>query len=84
MSYQTGYYYTLADASGNNLVTYSFQANVSSTLSLITATGMVKGSSYSVKYDKTAPSDATTVWHGLYLGSSAKGTNNAVSSFTAQ
>lgn len=84
VSYQTGRYYTLADASGNNLVTYSFQANVSSTLSLITATGMVKGSSYNVKYNTTAPTDATTVWHGLYLGSSATGTTNAVSSFTAQ
>ena len=84
VSYQAGRYYTLSDASGNNLVTYSFQANVSSTLSLITATGMVKSSSYTVKYSTTAPSDATTAWHGLYIGSSATGITTAVSSFTAQ
>lgn len=84
VSYQAGRYYTLSDASGNNLVTYSFQSNVSSTLSLITATGMVKSSSYTVKYSTTAPSDATTAWHGLYIGSSATGITTAVSSFTAQ
>lgn len=83
ISYTTGRYYTLADASGNNLVTYSFGANVSSNLALFTATGMVKGSSYNVKYSTTAPTDATTEFHGLYLGSSAKGTTSVVS-FTAQ
>ena len=72
-----------ADASGNNLVTYSFEASCKSTLALFTATGMVKGSSYNVKYSTSAPTDATTAWHGLYLGSSAKGTNDTTS-FTAQ
>ncbi|MBP5339039.1 MAG: carbohydrate-binding domain-containing protein [Prevotella sp.] len=83
ISYQSGRYYTLADASGNNLVTYSFPASCSSSLALFTAKGMVKGSTYNVKYNSTAPTDATTAWHGLYLGSSHKGTTT-VTSFTAQ
>ena len=83
ISYAANRYYTLADASGKNLVTYSFAGSCSSNLSLFTATGMVKGSTYNVKYSTTAPTDATTAWHGLYLGSSAVGTNN-VTSFTAQ
>lgn len=83
VSYQTGRYYTLADASGKNLVTYSFEGNVNSSCQLITATGMVKGSTYTVKYGTSAPTDATTVFHGLYLGSSAKGTTN-VTSVTAK
>ncbi|MBR3067701.1 MAG: carbohydrate-binding domain-containing protein, partial [Prevotella sp.] len=84
ISYAAGRYYTLADASGNNLVTYNFPASCSSNLALFTATGMTKGSTYSVKYSTTAPTDATTAWHGLYLGSSHKGTTNVISSFTAQ
>ena len=83
ISYSTGRYYTLADSSGKNLVTYSFEASVSSTLSLFTATGMTKGSNYTVKYSSAAPTDATTAWHGLYLGSTATGTTS-VTSFTAQ
>ncbi len=83
ISYATGRYYTLADSNGNNLVTYSFGANVSSNLALFTATGMVKGSTYTVKYSTTEPSDATTAFHGLYLGSSATGSNSVIN-FTAQ
>lgn len=83
VSYQTGRYYTLADASGKNLVTYSFEGNVNSSCQLITAAGMVKGSSYTIKYSTTAPTDATTAFHGLYLGSSAKGTSS-VTSITAK
>ena len=83
VNYQTGRFYTLADASGKNLVTYNFEGNVNSSCSLVTAAGMVKGSSYTVKYAASAPIDATTVFHGLYLGSSAKGTTN-VTSFTAK
>ena len=83
LSYSTGRYYTLADANGNNLVTYSFEAAVSSSLSLFTATGMTKGSSYSVKYSTSKPTDATTEWHGLYLGSKAQGTTS-LTTFTAQ
>ena len=83
ISYQSGRYYTLADTSGNNLVTYSFAGSCSSSLALFTATGMVKGSTYNVKYSTTEATDATTAWHGLYLGSSHKGTTS-VTSFTAQ
>ena len=82
LSYTTGRYYTIADASGNNLVTYSLAASLSSTLSLFTAKGMVKGSSYTVKYSTTAPTDADVAWHGLYIGSSHKGTTQ-LTSFTA-
>ncbi|MBR6142079.1 MAG: carbohydrate-binding domain-containing protein [Bacteroidaceae bacterium] len=83
ISYSTGRYYTIADTSGNNLVTYSFEAAFSSTLSLFTATGMTKGSTYTVKYSTSAPTDATTAWHGLYLGSTTTGTTQ-VTSFTAK
>ena len=84
VSYQPNRYYTLADANGNNLVTYSFEGSCTSSLSLFTAKGMVKGSKYTVKYSTSAPTDATTSWHGLYLGSSHVGTTNAISSLTAK
>ncbi len=83
ISYAANRYYTLADASGNNLVTYSVEASFSSTLSLFTATGMKKGSTYTLKYNTSKPADATTEWHGIYLGSSATGTSQVLS-FTAQ
>lgn len=83
ISYTTGRYYTLADASGKNLVTYSFEAGVNSTLALFTAKGMTSGSTYNVKYSTSAPTNATTAWHGVYLGSSATGTTS-VCSFTAK
>lgn len=84
VSFSTGRYYTLADASGNNLVTFSFDSNVSSTLALLTATGMKSGSKYNVKYSSTAPSNATTSFHGIYIDSNATGTTTAISEFTAQ
>ncbi len=83
ISYTANRYYTLSDASGNNLVTYSFPASISSSLSLLTATGMVKNSTYYIKYSTTAPTNAKTAFHGLYLGSTATGTNS-VTSFTAK
>lgn len=83
ISYTSGRYYTLSDGSGNNLVTYSFPASCSSSLALFTAKGMVKGSTYYVKYSTDEPTDATTVWYGLYLGSSHQGTTS-VTSFTAK
>ena len=82
-SYATNTYYTLADAEGNNLVTYSFEATVKNSLSLITATGMTSKGTYTIKSSTTAPTDATTSWHGLYLGSTAEGTT-AVTNFTAK
>ena len=44
---------------------------------------MKSGSTYTIKYSTTEPTDAETAFHGLYLGSSAKGTTN-VTSFTAK
>ena len=83
ISYTTGRYYTLSDSNGNNLATFCFSANVSSTLSLFTATGMTSKGTYYIKYSTTEPSDATTAFHGLYLGSSATG-STSVTSFTAK
>lgn len=83
ISYSPSRFYTLSDASGTNLVTYQFAAACSSSLSLFTATGMVKGSTYNIKYSTSAPTDATTNWHGIYLGSTASGTTS-VTSFTAK
>ena len=78
-SYSANTYYTLADESGNNLVTYAFEAGFTNKCSFITATGMKSGSTYTIKSSKTAPTDATTAFHGLYIGSSASGTTSAAS-----
>lgn len=80
---QSGRYYTLADASGTNLFTFSVEAAFSSTMSLITATGMKSGSQYTLKYGTSAPTDATTAFHGFYLGSTAQGATS-VTTFTAK
>ena len=85
-TFQTGKYYTLSNASGTggtNMVTFSFEANCSSTLALITATGMVSGQTYYVKYGNDAPTNPTTAFHGLYLGGTSSASNQAFS-FTAQ
>lgn len=76
-------YYTLADASDNNIFTIKLPCSVSSSYSLISAPQMVKGSTYTLKSSTTAPTDATSEFEGFYLGSSAKGTTT-VASFTAQ
>ncbi|MBO4851440.1 MAG: carbohydrate-binding domain-containing protein [Prevotella sp.] len=83
LSYSAGRYYSLLDASGNNLVSYSFPTSCNSSLSLFTATGMVKNSKYYIKYNTTEPTDATTAWHGLYIGSSHAGSSD-FTNFTAQ
>lgn len=83
LSYQTSRYYTLTDSNGHALVTYSFEGNVNSTCSLLTATGMQKGSTYSIKYGTTAPSDATESFHGLYIGGTSSATTS-MTSFTAK
>ena len=83
LSYGTGRYYTIANSSGTNLITYSVEAGFSSSLSLFTAKGMTKNQSYTIKYSTTAPTNATTAWHGVYLGSTATGTTS-FTSFTAQ
>jgi len=85
-SFQTGRYYTLSNTNGSggtNMVTFSFAANVNSTLSLITATGMVSGQTYYVKYGTQAPTNPTTDFHGLYLGGTSSASTQAFS-FTAQ
>ena len=84
VSYKANVYNTLADASGNNLATFQLPVAISSKCSLITAKGMVKGSKYTLKSSTTAPTDATTAWHGLYLGSTHTGTTTVVSSITAK
>ena len=85
-TFQTGRYYTLSNTSGSggtNMVTFSFEANCNSTLALITATGMVSGSTYYVKYGTQAPDNPTTAFHGLYLGGTSSASTQAFS-FTAQ
>ena len=85
-SFQSGRYYTLSNTSGSggtNMVTFSFEANCNSSLALITATGMVSGSTYYVKYGTQAPSNPTTAFHGIYLGGSSSASSQAFS-FTAQ
>ena len=85
-TFQAGRYYTLSNtngAGGTNMVTFSFEANCSSTLALITATGMVSGQTYYVKYSTTAPTNPTTAFHGLYLGGTSSASDQAFS-FQAQ
>lgn len=83
ISLQAGRYYTLANSSGTNLFTFSVEAAFSSSMTLVTASGMTSGSSYTLKYSTSAPTDATTDWHGFYIGSSAAGATS-VTSFTAK
>ena len=85
-NFQAGKYYTLSNsngAGGTNMVTFSFEANCNSTLALITATGMVSGNTYYVKYGDQAPTGATTEFHGLYLGGTSSASTEAFN-FTAQ
>ena len=85
-NFQSGKYYTLSNASGTggtNMVTFSFEANCNSNLALITATGMVSGDTYYVKYGTEAPTNPTTAFHGIYLGGTSSASTQAFS-FTAQ
>lgn len=85
LSYSTGSYYTIMNSSGTSLgLTYSLEANVSSSLSLFTAKGMTKGQSYQIKYSTSAPTGATTSWHGVYMNGTPAGTQTSFTSFTAQ
>ena len=83
VKFSANVYNTLADAQGNNLVTFQLPVAISSTCTFITATNMKSGSAYTIKSSSTAPTDATTSFHGIYLGSSHTGTNS-VASFTAK
>ena len=85
-TFQANKYYTLSNASGTggtNMVTFSFEANCNSNLALITAAGMVSGSTYYVKYGDQAPTNTTTAFHGIYLGGTSSASTQAFS-FTAQ
>ena len=84
VSYKANVYNTLSDASGNNLVTFQLPVSINSRCSLVTAKGMVKGSSYKIMSSTTEPTDATVAWHGLYIGSSHEGTTSVKSAFTAK
>jgi hypothetical protein len=86
INFQAGKYYTLSNtngAGGSNMVTFSFETNCNSNLALITATGMVSGTTYYVKYGDQAPTNPTTAFHGLYLGGASSSSIQAFS-FTAQ
>ena len=85
-NFQVGKYYTLSNTSGSggtNMVTFSFEANCNSNLALFTATGMVSGNTYYVKYGSDAPTNPTTAFHGLYLGGTSSASTEAFS-FIAQ
>ncbi|MBO4444372.1 MAG: carbohydrate-binding domain-containing protein [Bacteroidaceae bacterium] len=82
VSYKANVYNTLSDESGKNLVTFQLPVSITSKCTLVTAKGMVKNATYYIKSSTSEPTDATTVWHGLYLGSSASGTTS-VTSFKA-
>ena len=85
-NFQAGRYYTLSNSSGTggtNMVTFSFEANCNSTLALITATGMVSGNTYYVKYGTEAPTNPTTAFHELFLGGTSSASEQAFS-FQAQ
>lgn len=84
VSYKANVYNTLSDASGNNLVTFQLPVSINSRCSLVTAKGMVKGSTYKIMSSTTEPTDATVAWHGLYIGSSHEGTTSVKSAFTAK
>lgn len=83
IGYTQNRYYTLADENGYNLVTYSVEANFTSNLSFLTATGMRSGSCYTIMESQTKPTDATIEWYGLYLGSTTTGTDH-ITSFIAK
>ena len=85
-SFQAGRYYTLSNTSGtggSNMVTFSFESNCTSNLALITATGMVSGNTYYVKYGNDAPTNPTTAFHGLYIGGTSSASTQGFS-FQAQ
>lgn len=85
-SFQAGKYYTLSNTSGlggTNMVTFSFESNCNSNLALITATGMVSGNTYYVKYSDSAPTNPTTAFHGLYLGGTSSSSTQSFY-FTSQ
>ena len=87
LSYTAGRYYAIMSSnvtSGTPLLTYSFPVGVSSSLSLLTAKGMTRGSTYYLKSTTTAPTDATDSFQGIYLGAENLSGLENLTSFTAQ
>lgn len=84
VSFKANVYNTLSDASGNNLVTFRLPVAINSTCTFITAKGMVSGQKYNIYSSSEEPTDATTAWHGFYVGSSAKGTTTVKTGITAK
>ena len=83
INFQSGYYYSLSNSAGDNLVTFSLEGNVSSATSFFTTSSMQKGSTYTLKYSSDEPTDAATSFHGVILG--CKMTNEkTLKSFTAK
>lgn len=83
LSFTSSNYYTLADNSGNNIYTVKLPSNLSSVSTLVTAPAMTSGSTYTIKYSTSAPTDYTSAFKGVYLGSSAVGCSS-LTSFTAK
>lgn len=87
LSYAAQRYYAIMpsdDSSGTPLLTYSFPVGVSSSLSLLTAKGMTRGSTYYLKSTTTAPADATDSFKGIYLGAENLSGLENLTNFTAQ
>ncbi len=82
-SFTSTNYYTLADNTGKNIYTVKLPSNLSSVSTLVTAPAMTSGSTYTIKYSTTAPTDYTSAFRGVYLGSTAAGTSS-LTSFTAK
>ena len=83
VSYTTARYYTLSDANGKVVITWTFPSSVTSTLSLFTAPTMTKNTTYYIKYSTTAPERYTSEFHGFYLGNDTEAPTS-VKSFTAK
>jgi len=87
LSYTADRYYAIMSSnvtSGTPLLTYSFPVGVSSSLSLLTAKGMTRGSTYYLKSTTTAPADATDSFQGIYLGAENLSGLENLTNFTAQ
>lgn len=84
ISFNSTSYYTLADGSGNNLVTFKLPASINSQCTFLTATGMVAGNKYYLVSQSSAPTDATSAFQGLYMGSTTKVSTSGATSFTAK
>lgn len=83
LSYSTGRYYTFYNGTTSMGFTYSMETGLSSSLSLFTCKGMTKGGSYNIKYSTSAPTGATSSWHGVYIGGTPGTSSGTFTSFTA-